>query len=232
MARSVKTPSKTTEPESEQRRTYRSELRTQQALATRRTIRDAAEKLFLAQGYGGTSINAIAEAAGVAPETVYATFKNKRALLKELIDVSVAGDDEPIAINERPWFDEVRAERDQRRVLRMIDEAGLTRVARAGAIAQVLHGAAASDPQLQELRKEQEAGRRHDIGQFVDLLLERGSLRVDRQTAIDVVYAIGGSDVWRALVVECGWSVERYIEVMHDLIERFGLPDAPKSSKK
>src|SRR5689334_15071718 len=81
----------------------------------RQTIRDAAEKLFLAQGYAATSIAAIAEEAGVAPETVYATFKNKRALLKELIDVRVAGDDEPIAINDRPWLDEIRAEPDQRR---------------------------------------------------------------------------------------------------------------------
>jgi AcrR family transcriptional regulator len=224
MARDVKTPSKTKQPD--QRRSYRSELRTQQAKETRRTIRDAAEKLFLANGYVATSINAIAEEAGVAPETVYATFKNKRALLKELIDVSVAGDDEPVAINDRPWLDAVRAEPDQRRALRMLDEAGLARVARAGAMERVLAGAAASDPRLEELRKEQHEGRHRDIAQFVDLLLERGDLRVDRETAIDVVWAIGSAEVWRALVVDRGWPVERYIEVIHDVLERFGLPDA------
>ncbi|HTL86160.1 MAG TPA: TetR/AcrR family transcriptional regulator [Acidimicrobiia bacterium] len=226
MARNVKTPSKTN-PEPDQRRSYRSELRTQQAKETRRTIRDAAEKLFLANGYVATSINAIAEEAGVAPETVYATFKNKRALLKELIDVSVAGDDEPVALIDRPWFDEIRAEPDQRRALRMLDEAGLARVARAGPMEQVLAGAAASDPQLHDLHREQHEARRRDVAQFVDLVLERGDLRVDRETAIDVVWAIGGADVWRALVVESGWSVERYIQVVHDIIERFGLPDAP-----
>jgi AcrR family transcriptional regulator len=224
MARNVKAPAKTTEPESEQRRTYRSELRTQQALATRRTIRDAAEKLFVAHGYG-VSINAIAEEAGVAPETVYATFKNKRALLKELVDVSVAGDDEPVAVNARAWLDDVLAEPDQRRAMRMINEAGFTRVARAGAVTEVLRSAASSDPQLQEVWDAQQAGRHHDIAQFVDILAERGPLRVDRETAIDVVWAIGGSEVWRALVVDRGWSVERYIAVMDDLLQRFGLPD-------
>jgi AcrR family transcriptional regulator len=228
MARNVKTQS---DPDAAakaapERRAYRSELRTQQAKDTRRTIRDAAARLFLAHGYSATSINAIAEAAGVAPETVYATFKNKRALLKELVEVNVAGDDEPVAVNDRPWLDEVRAEPDQRRVLRMLNEAGLTRVARAGALTEVVRAAAASDPQLEDLWNEQQAARLHDIGVFVDMLIERGDLRVDRQTAIDVVYAIGSCETWRALVVERGWSVERYIDVMHDVIERFGLPDA------
>ena len=230
MARNVKTPAKApakkTAVDSEQRRSYRSELRAQQARSTRQAIRDAAERLFVAHGYVATSINAIAEEAGVAPETVYATFKTKRALLKELLDVRIAGDDEPVAVNDRPWLDEVRAEPDQRRALRMIDEAGLARVARSGPIDQVFRGAAASDPLLADLGKEMRAGRRGDIAQFIDIISERGPLRVDRETAIDVVYAIGGSDVWRALVVDRGWSVERYIEVMHDLIERFGLPDS------
>src|SRR5262245_50879705 len=224
MARKVKTPS-AKEPAKNERRSYRSDLRAQQAQGTRRAIRDAAERLFLAKGYVATSITAIAEAAGVAPETVYATFKNKRALLKEIIDVTVAGDEEPIPVSERPWLDEVRAETDQRRVLRMLDEAGLTRVARVGAMEQVLRDAAATDPELEALWREQQDARRRDIAAFVDLLAERRQLRGDRETAIDVVWATGGSETWRALVVERGWSVERYIDVMNDLHERFGLLD-------
>ena len=52
-------------------------------------------------GYGATTLQGIADRASVSVATVYAAFGNKRTVLKELVDVSIAGDDEPVAIADR-----------------------------------------------------------------------------------------------------------------------------------
>src|SRR5947208_11121 len=99
------------------RRPYDSPRRREQARATRRAILQAARDMFVQDGYVATTIDAIADHAGVSPETVYATFRNKRSLLSQLIDVSMAGDDAPVPILERDWVQEMLDEPDlQRRV--------------------------------------------------------------------------------------------------------------------
>src|SRR5689334_16863161 len=76
---------------------------------TRQRILRAANELFVDQGYGSTTLQGIAERAGVAVQTIYFAFGNKPSLLKELVDVTIAGDDEPIPTMEREWFREALA---------------------------------------------------------------------------------------------------------------------------
>src|SRR4051794_36788718 len=83
--------------------------------ATRRRIVDAAAELFIADVYGATTLEQIAARAGVAVQTVYFHFGNKRTVLKEAVDIAAVGDDEPVALLERPWLGELRAEPDPRR---------------------------------------------------------------------------------------------------------------------
>ena len=64
---------------------------------TRRRILEAAYELFVEQGYGATTLQDVATRAGVAVQTIYFAFGNKPSLLKELVDVTIAGDDEPIS---------------------------------------------------------------------------------------------------------------------------------------
>src|SRR6266508_6740329 len=78
--------------------------REQKARATRSAVLGAAKKLFIAEGYGATTIQAIADEADVAVQTVYAVFGNKRSILAELVDVSIAGDDAEIVVNAREWM--------------------------------------------------------------------------------------------------------------------------------
>src|SRR5215217_558269 len=78
--------------------------RAEKARQTRRRMLAAARELFVERGYGATALQDIADRAEVAVQTIYFTFGTKRALLKELADVSIAGDDEPIATMDRPWF--------------------------------------------------------------------------------------------------------------------------------
>src|SRR5258705_6222071 len=71
---------------------------------TRQRIVQAAGELFVERGYGATTLQGIADRAGVAVQTIYFAFGNKPSLLKELVDVTIAGDDEPIPTMRRTWF--------------------------------------------------------------------------------------------------------------------------------
>src|SRR6516164_9928169 len=84
-------------------RRYRSPRRQQQARATRARIIAAAARRFLASGYAGTTMRAAAADAGVALPTVELVFGTKARLLKAVIDVAIAGDDEPGPMLDRRW---------------------------------------------------------------------------------------------------------------------------------
>ena len=71
---------------------------------------EAAHEVFAERGYSGATMPAIAERAGVSVKTVEAAFGTKANLLKELIDVCIAGDDEPVALADRPVVAEMEAE--------------------------------------------------------------------------------------------------------------------------
>src|SRR6478736_2525533 len=96
------------------KRRYASTLRQEQAQQTRRAILDAAGRLFVDPGYAATPLTAIAAEAGVAVQTVYAVFGSKRQLLSDLVDVTTAGDDEPVALPDRAFVAEIRALADPR----------------------------------------------------------------------------------------------------------------------
>ena len=83
------------------RRGYDSPLRRRQAHATRSAVLAAARELFLEQGYGATTVEQVAARAGVSKPTVFTAVGNKQTLLKVVRDVAMAGDDEPVTINER-----------------------------------------------------------------------------------------------------------------------------------
>src|SRR5689334_1782508 len=106
------------------RRSYESPARREQARTTRRSVLRAAGELFRERGYASTTIGAIAAAAGVSAETVYAAFGSKLALLAELIDVSIAGDDRPVPVLERDWVAALRDEPDPRRRARILARNG------------------------------------------------------------------------------------------------------------
>ena len=130
------------------KRSYASAKREAQARETRRSILDAAHELFVATGYAATTIQAIAERAGVAVQTVYAVFGNKRELLRQLIESTITGDDAPPPITERAEARAVAAELDARRRAEL--DAALSRsiTERVAPIVRVAEEAAASDPEL------------------------------------------------------------------------------------
>ena len=128
------------------KRKYQSTRRQDQARQTRRAILAAAGRLFVEPGYAATPLTAIAAEAGVAIQTVYATFGSKRQLLSELVDVTIAGDDEAVSLPERSFVDEIRALADPRAKLERYARHLTETHARQAAVMIALAGAATADP--------------------------------------------------------------------------------------
>jgi AcrR family transcriptional regulator len=215
-------------PKDIKRRAYHSPRRTEQARATRRAVLDAARRLFVSQGYAATTIEAVAGEAEVSPETVYATFGNKRAVLSDLIDVTIAGDDAPVPILERPWVDAMRTEPDPRRRLRILARNGRLMLDRWADVAAVLASAAAADPKIAELWERNKEQRLTGQRALLRMATEGTILRegLSREAAADVLFAVGSPEVYRLLVVDRAWSPARFERWYADTLGRLLLPPA------
>jgi AcrR family transcriptional regulator len=140
-------------------REYDNSRREAAALATRRAVVDAAHRLFLEKGYGGTALTEVAAEAGVSVQTVYGQLGSKRNLLKEVIDVAVAGDHEPVAMRDRAEAAAVLAEPDPEKKLRMLATTFTEVGVRVEPIDRVMRSAAAVDPEVAEQARQEDQGR-------------------------------------------------------------------------
>src|SRR6478609_5747714 len=123
------------------KRKYDSSRRQAQARETQRAIVEAARRLFVARGYAGTTLEQIAQEAGVAVETIYATFGNKRAVLARLVQVSVVGDEKDVPLLEREGPQAVRHEPDQRQQIDMFAHGILEIMERVGPVFGIMRTA-------------------------------------------------------------------------------------------
>jgi AcrR family transcriptional regulator len=204
------------------KRRYESSLRKEQARQTRGRILDAAQKLFAAGGYAATTVEAIASAAGVATDTVYASFRNKPGVLHALLDVRVGGDDAPIALIDREGPQAFRRERSQTRQIEYFASGVSTIHERARPVDDIMRGAAAVDPDIAALRARMQQGRYENMRQFATWLAANGPLRdglsVDEAAAI--FWAIASPEVHGLLRSGRGWTPERYRKFLAATLER------------
>ncbi len=195
-------------------RRYRSTLRAEQAQDTRRRIRAAADALFLERGYRDVSMDDIAKAAGVARQTVFSAFGSKAGVLKDVLDVRLAGDDAPLSIAERPAARRMLAATDPtdaiRRQAKIIVDAG----ARVAPLWPAVREAAATDTEIAELLRFYDDARHEGIGTVVDVVANLGALRRGRSRAKakDAVFLLTDpSTIYEAR--QLGWSpaeIERW----------------------
>lgn len=192
------------------KRSYVSSKRAAQAKETRESIVDAALRLFAANGYVATTIQSIADEAGVAVQTVYAVFGNKRELLRRALEAAVTGDAEPQTLPERPEFLAIAAEPDPHRRAAM-DAALVARISpRLAPIVKVVREAAAVDPEFASFATEITARRRQDMAAAAEVLAGPGGLTMGLEDAIGTLYVLYSPDAFTALTEDLGWSIERY----------------------
>ncbi|MET9658040.1 helix-turn-helix domain-containing protein [Streptomyces sp. NPDC006510] len=126
----------------------RPDKRAERSRRTREKVIEAARELFVAQGYGVTSLQEVADRAGVAIQTIYFVFRNKRTLFKDVIDASIAGDVEPIATMDREWFRAACAAHTAADQLRAHVHGTGEILARVAPIMPLIAAAAATDPEI------------------------------------------------------------------------------------
>lgn len=192
------------------KRSYSSARREAQARETRRSILAAAHELFVATGYAATTMQVIADRAGVAVQTVYAVFGNKRELLRQLIERTITGDDEPLPITERAAAQSIAAEPDARR--RAERDAALSRsiTERVAPIVRVAVEAAASDPELAAMMEAVKAARRQEMTASAGILAGPDGLRMAQEEAAATLYVLYSPQVADMLMGDYRWSPKRY----------------------
>jgi AcrR family transcriptional regulator len=205
------------------KRPYRSQRRREQAEETRGRVLDAAASLFEERGYEGASIAAIAERAGVAEETIYAHFRNKRTLLGELVARAVRGSD-PRPVPEQDAPRRLAASADQHEQLRLFAADIVLRLERAAPLLAIVAGAARAEPELADLLARAHDHRRANLRVLVDALAANGPLRVSTDKALDSVWALTSPELHQLLSRVRGWSRRRYRDWLSDSLAALLLP--------
>jgi AcrR family transcriptional regulator len=193
-------------------RSYVAPKRQAAALTTRRRIRSAATELFLAHGYGATSMRAIAAAAGVAEKTVYLQYETKVALLKEVVETAIVGDDDAVPVAARRWFTDVLAEPNPERKLRLIVDGTADLHERTGPVFSVARGAAAIDSDVAQLWAAGKKGHKADMSRMAASIHEAHMLPAGRDVgwATTVLYTLLGLETWALLRVELDYDAKGY----------------------
>jgi AcrR family transcriptional regulator len=194
-------------------RRYQSPLRQERAADTRRRIARAALDLFTEGGFGGTTVAAIAERAGVSAQTVYATFGSKGAILRALLAQMEENADAAL------WRERIASEPDPRLKLTAFAQWSAGLFASIKPVIAAAQGAA-SDPATLELREEANGHRRAALDALVGTLEATGALRagLSRGQAVDRAWILTGVEPYLAATDGCGWSDPAYAEWLADLL--------------
>ena len=187
--------------------------RRERAKATQWRIVEAAYTLFCDRGYAGTTMAQIADAAGVAVQTVYFTFHTKATLLSRAYDFAVMGK-EPVDPRRQPWFAAMTAERDVTEALRhLVTGVGeITR--RVTPLYLVARTAADGDPDTARVMDFHERWRADGYREMVELLVAKAALRpgLSLERATDLLLLFAGMDVYHVLVDDRGWSHDAWVD--------------------
>jgi AcrR family transcriptional regulator len=196
----------------EVKRNYDGSGRRAQARQRRLDVIVAARELFEADGFQATTISAVAKRAGVSAESIYKGFGTKAALAKAVFDFVIAGDDEPVPMLERPESLAIRREPDVRRKLRMYVDGLALRQQRSARVQILIRDGRHSDDTLRETWQALLAERLTGMTMLGRHLVETGDLRpgITLDEAADVLWTYISVELYELLVLQRGWSLERY----------------------
>ncbi len=186
--------------------------RVRDAPRTRKRMLDAARELFVRDGYGATTLKEIADRAEVAVQTIYFTFGSKRVLLKELVDVAIAGDLEPVATMDRPWFQEALAAPTAEAHLRRHVRGTRGILERVAPIVEMLRAAASADPAIAG-QWDDDADPRFAVHvEAARSLVAKPGVRagMTAEHAADLLFGLLSPELYQVFVRDRGWSPERW----------------------
>lgn len=190
------------------KRRYSSENRDAQAAKTRSQILQAAKELFSFEGFDRVTINMLAEAAGVSMPTIYAVFKSKRGVLQSLIDEALPKKQFESLVKEAMEAKSLENHlRASAKIARHIYDAEKE-------LMVILCGASVVAPEIKELEQEREQRRYKRQGDGLKSWIKGPAL----QNARDTLWALTGRDIYRLMVLERGWSSDKYEKWLAELL--------------
>jgi AcrR family transcriptional regulator len=201
---------------------------------TRAAVVDAARALFIERGYAATTIEAISERSDTPQATVYRLFSSKLGILKAVLDVAIAGDDEAVAMLDRP---EIRARLSDAEPLSQLTAfAALLRdlLGRSAPVHRILADAARSDGEAAVLLAETSRQRHEGQQRIARSLARSGRLRAGmrERDAADIIHALASPEVYNLLVGDREWSAERYESWLRQtLVDQLLAPPQPDTGR-
>jgi AcrR family transcriptional regulator len=206
------------------KRRYDTTRRRQAAARTRTAILDAARELFTERGYTATPMTAIAERAGVALDTVYASVGRKPELARLLIETAISGTDQAIPAEQRDYVRAIQAAPDAGTKIAIYAAAVAATAPRLAPVLAIIQQAAPAHPELAALWAEIADRRAANMRRFVADLATVTPLRLDPGDAADIVWATNAAEMYQLLVGQRGWTPQRYERFLTDTWRRLLLP--------
>jgi AcrR family transcriptional regulator len=210
-------------PDETPRRPYNSGRRREAALRNRTAVLAACRELLFQDGYHATTVRAVAERAGVSVETVYKTFGGKPGMVKALWDITLAGDDEPVPMGDRPQMREIIGTREPDAKLRLY--AAYVRGIHER-VAELFTLLTQAGPDVGEVLETGERERLTGVTAFVAHLDEAGALgpEADPTHLADALWALAGPQLYTQLTIGRGWSTAVYEEWLATTLTATLLP--------
>jgi AcrR family transcriptional regulator len=213
-------------PEPVNRRRYNTSNRQRQKRETRRRIVDAAARLFVRDGYADTSIAAIADEAGVAVATVYATLRSKAGILRAVAELTVRGDDDSAPLSSRAAWQQIERADDPRQRLARFARLHRQICDRHATLFAQIEAAAGTDHDATELLVEFDRRRYETQARVTRGLRSRGQLRpqLTEQMATDSLWTLASERTYLALVRDREWHPDDYERWLIEHLEAALLP--------
>jgi AcrR family transcriptional regulator len=195
-------------------------------------VLDAAERMFLDQGYAATTIAAIAREAGVSVETVYKAFGGKAGVVRAVYQRGLTGRG-PVPAYQRS--DQMRAqETDSRTIMREWGRLTAEVASVVSPIRLLIRSAALIDPEMAALLKANDDERLERMRHHARFLKERGYLRdgIKVGEATDILWTCSSVELYDLLVLQRGWSLPRFAQFIAEFMIASLLPspvDTPLS---
>jgi len=189
-------------------------------------VLDAARTLFLERGYDGTTIESISGASDIPQATVYRLFSSKKGILKALLDLSIAGDAEPIPVAERSPVRALLETPDPADSLARLAAISVDINSRTAPIYRILVSASSSDPDAAAILDELTRQRQEGQGRVATALAQAKALRpgLRARDAGDIIHALASPELYHLLVVDRAWPADRYRRWLADTLAGQLLP--------
>ena len=201
----------------------------------RRAVIESARALFVEHGYQATTIEAISQRSDVPAPTIYRLFSSKLGILKSVLDVSIGGDDSDVPMLDRPEVRALLASKDPKEQLAGFAAMVSGVMGRAGSVHRILTDASRSDHEaaalLDEIAHQRHAGQRR----IAEALARNGALRpgLGERDAADIIHALASPEVYGLLVLDRGWSAERYESWLGSILaDQLLAPSVPRGRNR